>query len=73
MRVYNYSEARQNLATLLNNALEEEIIIKRKDGSTFRITPVEENERMSPLDVPGIYCTITTEEILETIKEGRER
>ena len=73
MRVYNYSEARQNLASLLNNALKEEIIIKRRNGSSFRIIPVEENKKTSPLEVEGINCNITIEEILASVRESRER
>jgi hypothetical protein len=33
MKIYNYSEARQNFSTVLNTALKEEVIITRKDGS----------------------------------------
>ena len=33
MKVYSYSEARQRLAALLDEAQNEEVLIKRKDGS----------------------------------------
>jgi hypothetical protein len=33
MRVFNYSEARQPFASLLNMALKEDVIITKKDGS----------------------------------------
>ncbi|MDR3144804.1 MAG: type II toxin-antitoxin system Phd/YefM family antitoxin, partial [Treponema sp.] len=36
MKVYNYSEARQNFSTVLNTALKEEVIITRRDGSKFK-------------------------------------
>jgi prevent-host-death family protein len=40
MMVYTYSEARQNLASLLDKAAEEgEVRIKRKDGRVFVIKP----------------------------------
>jgi len=45
MRIYNYSEARQNFTTVLNTALKEEVIIKRKDGSKFKIVPIEDNPK----------------------------
>jgi antitoxin (DNA-binding transcriptional repressor) of toxin-antitoxin stability system len=75
MKIYNYSEARQNFATVLNTALEEEVIIARKDGSKFKIIPVNEkqNKGKSPLEgIKGIKANITTQELVEIIREGRE-
>jgi PHD/YefM family antitoxin component YafN of YafNO toxin-antitoxin module len=70
MMVYTYSEARQNLASLLEKAAQEgEVRIKRKDGQVFVIKP-QTTER-SPLDVEGVELGITTTEILEAIQEGR--
>ena len=71
--IYTYSEARQNLATLLDTAAEVgEVKIKRRDGQTFVLRP--EIEKKSPLDVEGIYVEgITEEEILDFIKEGRSK
>ena len=44
MTTYTYSEARQNLASLLEKAKKEgEIIIKRKDGSSFVVRPYRSN------------------------------
>jgi len=38
--VYTYTEARQNLASLLDQAAREgEVGVKRKDGQTFVIKP----------------------------------
>ena len=72
MIVYTYSEARQKLATLLEQAAREgEVKIKRKDGQTFIITP--ETRVGSPLDVEGIDLDITTAEIVQIVREGRRR
>ena len=38
MKIFTYSEARQNLAKLLLMAQDEEIEIRRKDGSIFSLT-----------------------------------
>ena len=76
MRVYNYSEARQNFATVLNTALKEEVIIARKDGSKFRLISITENKKKakSPLeDIKGIKTKISMDDILATIRESRER
>jgi antitoxin Phd len=70
MTVYTYSEARQKLASLLEQAVKEgEVKIKRKDGQTFIIRP--ESKAGSPLDVEGIDLGITTAEIVQFIHEGR--
>jgi hypothetical protein len=70
MIVYTYSEARQNLASLLEKAAKEgEVRIKRKDGQIFVIKPQPPED--SPLDVEGVDLGITTPEILQAIQEGR--
>jgi prevent-host-death family protein len=75
MKIYNYSEARQNFSTVLNTALKEEVIITRRDGSKFKLISIKENknELESPLEnIKGIKTSITMNEILEAIKQGRE-
>jgi prevent-host-death family protein len=75
MKIYNYSEARQNFSTVLNTALKEEVIITRKDGSKFKLISMNENKKelRSPLeDIKGIKTNITMNEILEAIRQGRE-
>ena len=70
MIVYTYSEARQKLAALLEQAAREgEVKIKRKDGQTFVIRP--EKKAGSPLDVEGLDLGITASEIVQFIQEGR--
>jgi antitoxin (DNA-binding transcriptional repressor) of toxin-antitoxin stability system len=72
MKVYKYSEARQNFSTVLNTALKEEVIITRKDGNSFRLAAIDKKSKKSPLDIKGIDTDITTEEILDVIRECRE-
>ena len=70
MNVYTYTEARQNLASLLDQAEKEgEVRIKRKDGRVFVIRLLQRTQ--SPLDVEGIDLGITTQEIVDFIDEGR--
>ncbi len=72
MQVYSYSEARQKLATVLKQAeTSGKVIIRRKDGRTFALTP--EMIPDSPLDVPSIKAEVTTDEIVDIIRKGRER
>jgi antitoxin Phd len=70
MKLYTYSEARQKLASLLEQAEKEgEVRIKRKDGKVFVLKPQPRSD--SPLDVEGIDLDITTSEILKFIEEDR--
>ncbi|MFQ5753948.1 MAG: prevent-host-death protein [bacterium] len=71
MKVYTYSEARQNLSDLLNDAKEEEVLICRKDGTTFSV--VRKKNSKSPFDIPGIRTKASTKDILNSIRESRER
>ena len=72
MQVYTYSEARQKLATVLKQAENTgKVIIRRKDGRTFALVP--EKLAPSPLDVPSINTKVTTKEIVDIIRKGRER
>ncbi len=72
MQVYAYSEARQKLAIVLEQAEDTgKVLIRRKDGRTFALVP--KKLASSPLDVPSIKARITTQKIVNIIREGRER
>jgi len=72
MRIFTFSEARQNFAQILEDAQTDgEVRIKRKDGREFAITPAKKNE--SPLDVEGIDLTVSASEIVDVVREIRER
>ena len=70
MKVFTYSEARQNLSKLLNIAEHEEVEIRRKDGTIFTLTSKNITTK-SPFDVPGIKTRATTQDVLEGIRESR--
>lgn len=70
MKVFTYSEARQNLAKLLQLAQKEEVIIQRKDGSTYSLKSRKKKGK-SPLDIPGIETKVTTDDILNAVRESR--
>lgn len=68
--VYTYSKARQNFAALLDRVAEEgEVRVKRRDGRVFVILP--ERQDRSPLDVEGITLSLSREEIVHFVHEGR--
>lgn len=72
MRVFTYSEARQNLASLLEIAQRDGAVrIRRKDGKSFVLQP--ESRKGSPLDVEPVKMNVTTDEIVRIVREGREQ
>ncbi|MCL2067323.1 MAG: type II toxin-antitoxin system Phd/YefM family antitoxin [Treponema sp.] len=76
MKIFNYSEARQNFSTVLNTALKEEVVITRKDGNKFKLTSINEGKKKeeSPLEhIKGIKTNISMNDILAAIRESRER
>jgi hypothetical protein len=71
VKTYTYSEARQQLAGLLDAATREgEARIRRRDGRVFVVQPAR--SKKSPLDVPGVQTDVTLDEILGFVREGRE-
>ena len=72
MKVYTCSEARRRFAAILDEARRGgEVRIKRRDGSQFALTPVREGG--SPFNVPGVDAGVSRSDILDALREGRER
>ncbi len=70
MKIYTYSQARQSLAELLDQASKEGAVrIRRRDGRTFVLQP--ERSDKSSLDIEGVDLGVTTDEIVTFIREGR--
>jgi prevent-host-death family protein len=70
MKVYSYSEARQQLAELLNRARREgEVEIRRRDGQVFVVRPAA--SAGSPLDVPGVSTDLSRDEIVGLVRQSR--
>lgn len=73
MRIFNYSEARQNFSAMLNSALKEDVIIRRRDGSRFKIIPIVDKSPGSPFDIDGVESDIERNEIIDFVRDGRSR
>lgn len=70
MKVYTHSQARQQLASVLNEARRKgEARIRRRDGQLFVVKP--ERESTSPLEIPGITVRATTHDIIAAVRESR--
>jgi len=71
VRTYTYSEARQRLASLLEQARREgRVQIRRRNGDLFVLQPAKTSG--SPLDVPGVRVPLRAGELARWIREGRE-
>lgn len=72
MKVYTYSELRQKLAGVLDEAAREGVVqIRRKDGQLFELKPIYTTK--SPFDVASVATDLTTDEIVQAVRESRER
>jgi hypothetical protein len=71
MKVYTYTQARDRLATVLDQAKREEVVIRRRNGEQFSV--VLRQAGVSPFDVPPVRTRATTEDILDAVRESRQR
>lgn len=72
MRVFTYSEARQQFADVLNYAQTEgQVCITRRDGSVFNLSPAAPQKTKSPLDIQGLALGLSHEEMVSSVHEGR--
>ncbi len=72
MKVYTYSEARQHLAEVLEQARRDgEVRIRRRTGQMFILKL--DSSTHSPLDIEGVDLGITTKEIVDFVRESRKQ
>jgi hypothetical protein len=71
MKVYTFSEAEQGLSDVLDTARTQEVFIRSTSGEIFSV--IFRKNAKSPFDVPGIKTKASTKDILDAVKESRER
>lgn len=72
MKEYSFTEARQHLASVLDEAQKEGVVcIRKRDGQSFYIKPVL--PKNSPLDIEGVDLNLSLTEINDAIRDSRER
>jgi hypothetical protein len=72
VKIYTDSEARQNFASLLDEALlKGGVRIRRRDGASFVLRP--ETTASAPLDVDGAKLGLKRTQIVAAISESRRK
>ncbi len=72
MDVYTYTEARQHLSSLLDEAESTgKVIIRRKDGRRYAVVP--ELPPASPLDIPTVKTNLSVKEVVKLVRRQRRR
>jgi hypothetical protein len=74
MQVFEYNEFSQDMAKAFSAALVDDVIINNKDGNSYKLLPIKKNSKKgkSPFeDIPRIKVNITTQEIVELLRECR--
>ena len=73
MLIFSISDFSKDTKKIFDAALTKEVVINNSDGNSFKIVPMNNLEtEKSPLeDIPGIDLNITTQEIVEILRECR--
>jgi hypothetical protein len=74
MLIFDYTDFTQDATKIFNAALTNEVIVNTKDGNRYKILPMKNENKSgkSPLeDIPYIEADITTQEIVELLRESR--
>ena len=74
MLIVDISDFSQNMTKIFDAALTNEVIINNKNGMSYKILPIKNIEKTgkSPFeDIPCITANITTQEIVELIRDNR--
>ena len=73
MLIFDISDLTKNATMVFDAALTNEVIINNKNGKSYKLLPINDNPKgKSPLeDIPYITADITTQEIVDLIRESR--
>jgi len=72
MKEYSFTEARQHFASILEEAKRDGVVcVKKRNGEAYYIRPMI--PKRSPLDVEGVDLGLTSSEIVDAVRESRER
>lgn len=70
MKIYTDSQAKQQFADLQHVAELDDVVIKREDGAFYLLLA---KKQLSAFDIGGINTPVSTQEIIEAVRESREQ
>jgi len=74
MQVFDFDEFAQDITKVFSLALIDEVIINYDEKNSYKLLPIKNNNKTesSPFrDVPRIKLNITTQEIVEILRDCR--
>jgi len=71
MLVFSISELTQNTKKVFDSALTDDVVIKNNDGKSYKLLPVNQTGKSPFEDIPRIKLNVTTQEIVEILRESR--
>ena len=74
MLVMTFSETRKNFSSFLERAkIDGEAIIKRSNGTAFRVTPIVEESEVSPFECikPILKSKISKEDLQQALEDSK--
>ena len=72
MKEYSFTEARQNFASLPDEAQQNgAVCLRKRNGEAFYVKPAVTEK--SPLDIAGIDLRVTRNDIVDIVLESRKR
>jgi hypothetical protein len=71
MLVFSISDFTQDTKKVFDATLTDEVIIKNNDGCDYKLLPVKQISKTPFDNIPRVKLGITTQEIVETIRECR--
>ena len=71
MLIFSVSDFTQDTKKVFDAALTDEVIIKNNDGKIYKLLPVKQNGKTPFDNIPRVKLGISTQEIVEIIRECR--
>ena len=71
MLIFSVSDFTQDTKKIFDAALIDEVIIKNNDGNNYKLLPIKQLSKTPFDNIPRVKLGITTQEIVETIRECR--
>ena len=71
MLIFSVSDFTQDTKKVFDATLTDEVIIKNNDGNSYKLLPINQSGKTPFDNIPRVKLGISTQEIVETIRECR--